>query len=86
MTDAGKGGSGFGSCCEDMKSVLEADEFDPLIAVADNGILYMSVGMLEAEDDEANVIDHPILFCPFCGKHIQTIEEIEAKAGPQDDE
>jgi hypothetical protein len=76
----------FGSCCDDMKAVLEADDFDPLIAVGDNGILYMSVGMLEAEDGEADVVDHPLLFCPFCGKQVQTIDEIEAKAGTQDDD
>ncbi len=86
MTDQDKSGSGFGSCCEELKEVLEASDFDPLIAVGDEGILYMSIGMLDdAEDGEANVIDHPVFHCPFCGTKLQTREEVEAKSGGQDD-
>ena len=40
----------------------------------------MSVGMVDAEDEEANIVDHPIFFCPFCGTKLQTPEEVEAKA------
>jgi hypothetical protein len=71
----------FGSCCEGLKDVLTSDEFEPLIAVDDSGVLYMSVGMLDAESDEANMVDHPVYFCPFCGKGLQTEAEVEAKAG-----
>ncbi len=84
MTDQGKSGA-FGSCCEELKEVLEATDFDPLIATSDDGILYMSIGMLDAEDDQANVIDHPVFFCPFCGTKLQTREEVEAKSGVEDD-
>jgi hypothetical protein len=85
MTDQGKNGSGFGSCCEELKEVLEATDFDPLIAASDDGVLYMSIGMLDAEENEANVIDHPVFFCPFCGTKVQSREEVEAKTGGQDD-
>lgn len=88
MTDQGDKGS-FGSCCEELKEVLEADDFDPLIATGEDGILYMSIGILEAEEGEsepdvANVIDHPVFFCPFCGTRLQTQEDIDAKGGGQD--
>lgn len=73
--DAGK----FGNCCEALKDALTNEEFEPLIAVDDSGVLYMSVGMLDAESDEANMVDHPIYFCPFCGTKLQTEEEVEAK-------
>jgi hypothetical protein len=71
----------FGSCCEGLKDVLTSEEFEPLIAVDDSGVLYMSVGMLDAESDEANMVDHPVYFCPFCGKGLQTEAEVESKAG-----
>ena len=70
----------FGSCCESLKDAMKSDEFEPLIAV-DNGVLYMSVGLLEAGGDEADTVDHPMFFCPFCGKGLQTEAEVEAKAG-----
>jgi hypothetical protein len=59
---------------------MKSDEFEPLIAV-DNGVLYMSVGLLEAGGDEADTVDHPMFFCPFCGKGVQTEAEVEAKVG-----
>ncbi len=86
MAAAAKGTSEFGSCCAELKEVLGAQDFDPLVAVGDDGILYMSIGMLEAEEGEANVIDHPVFFCPFCGTKVQTQEEVEAKGGGKDGE
>jgi hypothetical protein len=71
----------FGGCCESLKDAMQGEEFEPLIAVADDGVLYMSVGMLDAEsEDEPNMVDHPVYFCPFCGTKVQTEEEVEAKA------
>jgi hypothetical protein len=78
-------GSGkFGGCCEVLKDTLESEDFEPLIAEDDDGILYMSIGFLDAEkEDEANMVDHPIFFCPFCGTKLQTPEEVDAKTGGQ---
>ena len=74
----------FGSCCEIMKDVLESDEFEPLIAEDDDGILYMSIGVVHAEkEDEPNMVDHPVFFCPFCGTKVQSPEEVDAKTGGQ---
>ena len=79
---AADGTGKFGSCCEDLKDVLESDEFEPLIAADDDGILYMSIGLVDAEEeDEPNMVDHPVFFCPFCGTKLQTPEEVDAKAG-----
>ena len=45
------------------------------MAVDDEGVLYMSVGLLDVEDDdEPNMVDHPVFFCPFCGTKLQTPE------------
>ena len=66
--------------------MLESEEFEPLIAVDEDGVLYMSVGLLDAEkEDEPNMVDHPVFFCPFCGTKLQTPEEVDAKAGRRTD-
>jgi hypothetical protein len=64
-----------------MKETLTNDEFEPLIAVDDSGVLYMSVGLLEAGGDQADTVDHPIFFCPFCVMGRPTEAAVEAKAG-----
>jgi len=76
MAENGK----FGSCCESLKDAMQSQEFEPLIAEDDEGVLYMSVGMLDTDDDdEPNMVDHPVFFCPFCGTKLQSAEEIDAK-------
>ena len=27
------------------------------------------------------MVDHPVFFCPFCGKGVQTPAEVDAKTG-----
>ena len=83
--------SKFGKCCQDLKEVLEAEDFDPLVYEAEDGVLYLSVGILDIDDGSAEAsdddeeegsgfLDHPVYFCPFCGAKLQTPEEVEAKA------
>lgn len=73
-------GKTFGSCCKELKEAMSGEEFEPLIAVGeDDGVLYMSVGLVEMEDDEPGMVDHPMFFCPFCGTRVQTVEEVRAK-------
>jgi hypothetical protein len=74
-------GSNFGDCCENLKEAMQGEDFEPLIAADDDGVLYLSVGLLglEGSQDEANTIDYPMFFCPFCGSKLQTPEEIDAK-------
>ncbi len=49
-TPSGGKPSKFGSCCQDLKEVLEAEDFDPLVYEAEDGVLYLSVGILDVED------------------------------------
>jgi hypothetical protein len=80
----------FGSCCTDLADVMSGEEFEPLITVGDDGILYMSVGLVALEDggeeDEPGMVDHPVFFCPFCGKSLQTPDEVRAKTGDDEDD
>lgn len=80
MDTQSNGNSGFGSCCEELKEVMSGEEFEPLIQVADDGVLYMSVGLIDMEDEEPGMVDHPVFFCPFCGTKLQSPEEVQAKA------
>ena len=70
----------FGNCCEGLKDALTSEDFEPLMAVDEAGVLYMSVGLLDAQgEDEPNMVDHPMYFCPFCGTKVQSEEDVEAK-------
>lgn len=77
----------FGSCCEELREAMEGEEFEPLIAVGEDGVLYLSVGMVDLEDDdEPGMVDHPLFFCPFCGTEVQTEERVAELVGTEDDE
>ncbi|MDQ8698692.1 hypothetical protein [Hyphomicrobium sp. LHD-15] len=82
---AGSDATQFGSCCDELKDAMSGEEFEPLITVGDDGVLYMSVGLVELEDDEPGMVDHPVFFCPFCGKGVQTPEDVRAKTGDDED-
>jgi hypothetical protein len=72
----------FGNCCEELKDAMSGEEFEPLITVGDEGVLYMSVGLVDLQDeDEPGMVDHPIFFCPFCGTAVQTEEDVRTKTG-----
>ena len=76
----------FGKCCGELKDVMGGEEFEPLIMVGEDSVLYMSVGLIDLEDEEPGMVDHPIFFCPFCGTKVQTPEEVQAKSAHHDDE
>lgn len=77
------GETSFGSCCTSLKDALSGGEgedgFEPLFSVGDDGVLYMSVGLVEMDEDESGMMEHPVFFCPFCGTKLQTPEEVDAK-------
>jgi hypothetical protein len=76
----------FGSCCEELKEAIEGGDFEPLITVGDDNVIYMTVGLVDlVEDDEPGLVDHPMFFCPFCGSKLQTPEEVRAKVGDGED-
>jgi hypothetical protein len=76
----------FGSCCGELKEALAGEDFDPLITVGDDGVLYMSVGLIELEDEDPGMVDHPLFFCPFCGAKLQTPDEVRAKSKEVEEE
>jgi hypothetical protein len=63
---------------------MSGNEFEPLITVGEEGILYFSVGLVELEDEEPGTVDHPMFYCPFCGKQLQTAADVRAKTGGDD--
>ncbi|MCH9809269.1 MAG: hypothetical protein K0U74_16205 [Alphaproteobacteria bacterium] len=63
---------------------MSGEEFEPLITVGEDGILYMSVGLIEIEEDEPGMLDHPVFFCPFCGHEVQDVDEVRAKIEASD--
>ncbi|MBU1212847.1 MAG: hypothetical protein KJ587_16480 [Alphaproteobacteria bacterium] len=67
---------------------MSGDEFEPLVTVGGDGILYMSVGLIDIEEDEPGMIDHPVFYCPFCGTKVQDAEAIRTQldAAGDDDE
>jgi hypothetical protein len=71
----------FGTCCGELKEAMSGNEFEPLIAVAEDGVLYMSVGLIELDGEEPGMVDHPVFFCPFCGKPLQTADDVRSGAG-----
>jgi hypothetical protein len=70
----------FGGCCEELKDALSGDDFEPLIAVGEDGVLYLSVGLIDLEDEEPGMVEHPLFFCPFCGTKVQSEDDVKAKA------
>jgi hypothetical protein len=76
----------FGSCCEELKEALDGGEFEPLITVGEDDVIYMTVGLVDLEGDEPGLVDHPLFFCPFCGTKLQSVEDVRAKAGAEGDE
>ncbi len=73
----------FGSCCPELKDAMSGEEFEPLITVSEDGILYMSVGLVDLDEDEPGMVDHPVFFCPFCGTRVQSVEEVRARSGDE---
>ena len=86
MSENGGSSHNFGSCCDELKEALSSTDFDPLITVGEDDVLYMSVGLIELEDDETSIVDHPIFFCPFCGTKLQSAEDVKMKAKGDDED
>lgn len=78
--------STFGQCCTELKEAMAGEDFDPLITLGEDSVLYMAVGLIDLEEDEPGLVDHPLFFCPFCGSKLQTADEVKAKVGSGDDD
>ena len=78
-SENGSKGGKFGKCCDELREAIAGEDFEPLITVGDDEILYMAVGLIELEDDEPGMVDHPVFFCPFCGTKLQDPEAVKAQ-------
>ena len=67
----------FGTCCKDLKDAMEQPP-NRFFRADDNGILDLTVGYMNTEQGPG-FYDQAVLFCPFCGKPLQTRENIAAK-------
>ena len=76
----------FGTCCDELKEAMSGEDFEPLISVGEDGVLYMSVGLVEVDEDDPGMLDHPVFFCPVCGKGLQTAEAVREKTGDTGDD
>jgi hypothetical protein len=68
---------GFGTCCETLRDAMGSDEFEPLISVADDGILYATIGLVDVDEEAPGLVEYPMLFCPFCGTRLQSDDVIK---------
>jgi hypothetical protein len=49
--------------------------------VEGNGVLYLTVGYVQTEQGPG-FFDAAVIYCPFCGKQLQSPDEIAAGANP----
>ena len=71
----------FGTCCSRLADVLGSVP-NSFFHVAENGVLYLSVGYVRTEQG-TGYFDQAVLYCPFCGAHLQDPEQIRrAGSGP----
>jgi hypothetical protein len=68
----------FGSCCKDLKDAMTPPTTS-MFRIESNGVLYFSVGYVTTPQGNG-WFDQAVIFCPFCGKQLQTREDIKRKS------
>jgi hypothetical protein len=69
----------FGTCCKDLGDALSQPQHS-FFRVEENGVLYMTIGYIDTEKGPS-FFDQAVVYCPFCGKQLQTKDEIKTKGG-----
>jgi hypothetical protein len=69
--------SEFGSCCKELTDAMTVPP-NSLLRVSEWGVLYLTVGFIQS-DQGLGWMDQAVIFCPFCGKRLQSREEIRLK-------
>lgn len=69
--------SSFGSCCSDLAEAMNPSSAESLFRVEENGVLYLTVGLVRTKTG-TGFMNQAVLFCPFCGKALQTRAAIAA--------
>jgi hypothetical protein len=66
----------FGNCCDDLREAmtLPPKRFFRI----DDGLLYLTVGYKETEKGPG-WFDMAVMFCPFCGAHLQERDDLGPK-------
>ena len=70
--------SKFGTCCKDLSDAMRLPK-KSFFHIQGNDVLYLSVGYVQVGEVQG-IFDSAVLFCPFCGKQLQTREEISKNA------
>ena len=68
----------FGSCCKDLMDAMTVPP-KTFFRVEENGVLYLTIGYVPT-DKGPGFYDQAVIFCPFCGKQLQTKEQIKTVA------
>jgi hypothetical protein len=68
----------FGSCCGDLEDAMKTPH-NSMFRVEEYGVLYFTVGYVATEQGPG-WFDQAVLFCPFCGKQLQSEEDIARKS------
>lgn len=68
----------FGGCCQDLDDAI-AQPPHSFFRTEENGVLYLAVGYVPTEEGPG-FFDMAVLYCPFCGRQLQSREEIKDDA------
>ena len=68
----------FGSCCKDLTEAMSTPP-NSFFFVSENKVLFQTVGYVQTEQGPG-WFDQAVIFCPFCGKQLQSKEEIATKS------
>ena len=68
----------FGTCCKELWDAINEPP-ESFFRVEDSGVLYLTIGYAPTEHGPG-FFDQAVLFCPFCGKQLQTREAISNRA------
>jgi hypothetical protein len=69
----------IGSCCKDLADAMSVPEHSMFRVEADNKVLYFTIGYIDTEKGPG-WFDQAVIYCPFCGKQLQTKEDIARKS------
>ena len=67
----------FGGCCSDLHDALTTNRSTFRV---EGGVLYLIVGRPPKRGPE--FYDRAVFYCPFCGRQLQTPDEVRAKFLP----
>jgi hypothetical protein len=70
----------FQACCRDLEDSMKEPP-NSMFRIETNGVLYLTVGYVQTEQGPG-WFDQAVIFCPFCGKKLQSKEDIAKSAKP----